>query len=64
MQDMYRHIPKLLTGFTGKQEKNVTLICKDFIYAGREPNYHLDLRSVQIHYLEIFNSLDFLKNII
>ena len=64
MQDMYRHIPKLSTGFTGKQEKNVTLICKDFIYAGWEPNCHLDLRSVQTHYLEIFNSLDFLKIVI
>ena len=64
MQDMYRHIPKLLTGFTGKQEKTVTLICKDFIYAGWEPNCHLDLRSVQTHYLEIFNSSDFLKNVI
>ena len=64
MQDMYRHIPKLSTGFTGKQEKNVTLICKDFIYAGWEPNCHLDLRSVQTHYLEIFNSSDFLKNVI
>ena len=47
-QDMYRHIPKLLTGFTGKFHNR-----KDFTYAGREPNYHLDLRFVQIHYLEI-----------
>ena len=58
-QDMYRHIPKLLTGFTGKFHNR-----KDFTYAGREPNYHLDLRFVEIHYLEIFNTSDFLKNII
>ena len=40
------------------------LICKDFTYAGREPNYYLDLRFVPIHCLEIFNTSDFLKNII
>ena len=58
-QDMYRHIPKLLTGFTGKFHNR-----KDFTYAGREPNYHLDLRFVQIYYLEIFSTSDFFKNII